>query len=158
MQNHSSVIHAGMFRSLFAALRLPWRASQLKPETRVAQGMVAVAAHSGYSELVLQSHISKRPEPNFSRISVPIVRPGGPVKDKLALIRLRDMLYFGVQPTLRECGFPLEIVQELATEGLIQLRDKKSGDDADRYVIEEILPAGLSIISQQHGVPDRHNK
>jgi hypothetical protein len=68
------------------------------------------------------------------------------------------MLYFGVQPTLRECGFPLEIVQELAKAGLIRLRDKKFGDDADRYVIEEILPAGLSVISQQDAVPDRHNK
>lgn len=152
MQNHGSVIHAGMFRSLFAALRLPWRASQLKPETRVAQGMVAVAARLGYSELVLQSDISERPEP----ISVPMVRPSGPVKDKLALIRLRDMLYFGVQPTLRECGFPLEIVQELAKAGLIRLRDKKFGDDADRCVIEEILPAGLSVISLQDA--DRHNK
>jgi hypothetical protein len=157
MQTHSSVIHAGMFRSLFAALRLPWRASQLKLGTRVAQGMVAVAARSGYSELVLQGDISKRPEP----ISVVLARPSGPVKDKdqmLALIRLRDMLYFGVRPTLRQCGFRPETVHELAKEGLIQLRDKKFGDDADRYVIEEILPAGLSVISLQDAVPDRHNK
>src|SRR6266513_424250 len=148
MQNHSSVIHAGMFRSFFAGLRLAWRASQLKLGTRAAQGMVAVAARSGYSELVLQSDISKRPEP----ISVVIVRPGGPARDKdqmLVLIRLRDMLYFGVQPTLRQCGFRPETVHELAKDGLIQLRDKKSGDDADRYVIEEILPAGFSVISQQ---------
>jgi glutaredoxin-related protein len=35
-------------------------------------------------------------------------------KDKLvALIRLRDMLFFGVRPTLRQCGFPAEIVQAL---------------------------------------------
>jgi hypothetical protein len=46
-------------------------------------------------------------------------------KDKLVtLIRLRDMVYFGVQPTLRQCGFPPEIVQELVKEGLIQLGDK----------------------------------
>ncbi|MDB6021372.1 MAG: hypothetical protein JWQ04_1229 [Pedosphaera sp.] len=71
-------------------------------------------------------------------------------KDKLvALIRLRDMLYFGVRPTLRQCGFPPEIIQELAKERLIQLGDKKFGDDPDRYVIEEILPAGFSFISQQ---------
>jgi hypothetical protein len=71
-------------------------------------------------------------------------------QDKIVtLIRLRDMLYFGVQPTLRQCGFAPEIVQELAKEGLIQLGDKKSGDDLDRYVIEKILPAGLSSISQQ---------
>lgn len=77
-------------------------------------------------------------------------------KDKLvALIRLRDMLYFGVRPTLRECGFPPEIVHELAKGGLIQLGDKKFGDDPDRYVIQEILPAGHSFISQQHALRDR---
>jgi hypothetical protein len=74
--------------------------------------------------------------------------------DKLvALIRLRDMLYFGVRPTFRQCGFPAEIVQELAKEGLIQLGDRRHGDDLDRYVIEEILPAGHSFISQQHALP-----
>ena len=79
-------------------------------------------------------------------------------KDKLlTLIRLRDMLYFGVRPTLRQCGFAPEIVRNLATEGLIQLGDKKFGDDSDRYVIEEILPAGLSFISQQHALRDRHH-
>jgi hypothetical protein len=78
--------------------------------------------------------------------------------DKLvALIRLRDMVYFGVRPTLRECGFPPEIVQELVKERLIKLGDKKFGDDPDRYVIEEILPAGLSFISQQHALRDRRN-
>jgi hypothetical protein len=77
-------------------------------------------------------------------------------KDKLiTLIRLRDMLYFGVRPTLRQCRFPLEAVQELANEGLIQLGDKKIGDGPDRYVIEEISPAGLSFISQQHALHDR---
>ncbi|MGA9450651.1 MAG: hypothetical protein WBW41_04815 [Verrucomicrobiia bacterium] len=74
-------------------------------------------------------------------------------KDKLvALIRLRDMLYSGVRPTVRECGFSAEIVQELFKEQLIQLGDKKFGDDPDRYVIEEILPAGHSFISQQHAL------
>ncbi len=67
----------------------------------------------------------------------------------VALIRLRDLLYFGVRPTLRQCGFAPEIVQELANEGLIQLADRKSGDDLDRYLIEAILPAGVSFISQQ---------
>jgi len=67
----------------------------------------------------------------------------------VALIRLRDMLYFGVKPTLRQCGLAPEIVQELTSEGLIQLGDKQSGDDLDRYVIEEILPAGVSFIFQQ---------
>ena len=71
-------------------------------------------------------------------------------QDKIVtLIRLRDMLYFGVQPTLRQCGFAPEIVQELAKEDLIQLGDKKSGEDLDRYVIEKILPAGVSFILQQ---------
>ena len=79
-------------------------------------------------------------------------------KDKLlALIRLRDMLYFGVRPTLRQCGFPPETVQELANEGVIRLRDKKFGDDPDRYVIDEILPAGLSFILQQKSLRDRLN-
>ena len=78
--------------------------------------------------------------------------------DKLvALIRLRDMLYFGVRPTVRQCGFSAEIVQELVKERLMQLGDKKFGDDPDRYVIEEILPAGHSFISQQHALRDRCN-
>jgi glutaredoxin-related protein len=79
-------------------------------------------------------------------------------KDKqVALIRLRDMLYFGVRPTLRECGFSAEIVQELVKEQLIQFGDKKFGDDPDRNVIEEILPAGHYFISQQHALRDRRN-
>ena len=59
------------------------------------------------------------------------------------------MLYFLAQPTLRQCGFPPEIVRELAKGGLIQLGDKKVGDDPDRYVIVKILPAGHSFISQR---------
>ena len=93
VQNHRSVIYAGMFRSLFATSRMQRRASQLKLETRVAQTMVAVAARFGYSEQVLQGDVSKRHEP----IPVSVVRPSGAVIDKdqlLALIRLRDMLYF----------------------------------------------------------------
>ena len=79
-------------------------------------------------------------------------------KDKVvALIRLRDMLYFGVRPTLRECGYSADIVQELVKERLIQLDDKRFGDDPDRYVIEEILPAGHSFISQQRTLRDRSN-
>jgi hypothetical protein len=77
--------------------------------------------------------------------------------DKLVtLIRLRDIIYSGVRPTMRECGFSAEIIQELAKEQLIQSRDKHSGDDTDRFVIEEILPAGHSFISQQHALRDRH--
>jgi hypothetical protein len=76
---------------------------------------------------------------------------------EVALIRFRDMLYSGVWPTLRQCGFSGEIVQELVKERLIQLGDKKFGDDPDRYVIEEILPAGHSFISQQHALRDRRN-
>lgn len=79
-------------------------------------------------------------------------------KDKLVtLIRLRDVLYFGVRPTLRQCGFSPEIIRDLAKEGLIQLGDNRFGDDTDRYVIEEVLPAGLSFISQQHALRDRQN-
>ena len=76
-------------------------------------------------------------------------------KDKLvALIRLRDMLYSGVQPTVRQCGFSADIVQGLVKERLIQLGDKKFGDDPDRYVVEEILPAGHSFISPQYALRD----
>ena len=78
--------------------------------------------------------------------------------DKLVtLIRLRDILYFGVRPTVRECGFSAEIVQGLVKEQLVKVGDKQFGDDPDRYVIEEILPAGRSFISQQHALRDRHN-
>ncbi len=76
-------------------------------------------------------------------------------KDKLvALIRLRDQLYFGVRPTLRQCGFPPETVHELANQGLIQLGDKRAGEDLDRYFVEEILPAGLSFIARHRTRPD----
>ena len=67
----------------------------------------------------------------------------------VALIRLRDMLYFCVRPTVRQCGQEPEVVRVLTQEGLIQLSDKKSGDDVDRYVIEAILPAGKSFIAAQ---------
>ena len=78
-------------------------------------------------------------------------------RDKLvALIRLRDMLYFGVRPTLRQCGFPQEIVQELAKEKLIQLGDKGSGDEPDSYLIQDILPAGFSFISEMHALVTNH--
>lgn len=76
---------------------------------------------------------------------------------QVVLIRLRDTLYSGVQPTLRQCGFSAEIVQELVKERLIELGDKKFGDDPDRYEIVEILPAGHSFISQQHALRDHHN-
>jgi hypothetical protein len=82
------------------------------------------------------------------------------MKDKnklVTLIRLRDMVYFGVRPTLRQCGFPPETVQELVKDGLIQLGDKRFGDDLDRYVIEEILPAGISFIAHQRALRDQHN-
>jgi hypothetical protein len=38
------------------------------------------------------------------------------------------------------------------------LGDKKFGDDPDKYVIEEISPAGLAFIAQQHALRDRHNQ
>jgi hypothetical protein len=76
----------------------------------------------------------------------------------VALIRLRDILYFGVRPSLRQCGFSLEVIQELCNEGLIQLGDRKFGEDPDRYLIEEITAAGHHFIAQQHPLRDRHNK
>jgi hypothetical protein len=79
-------------------------------------------------------------------------------KDKVvALIRLRDMVYFGVRPTLRACGFSVDLIQELVKKGLLQLRDKRHGENLDRYVIEEILPAGHSLIAQQHALRDQLN-
>ena len=78
--------------------------------------------------------------------------------DKLVtLIRLRDLLYFGVRPTLRECGFSAAIIQGLVKEQLVRLGDNKFGADPDRCVIEEILPAGHAFIAQQHALRDRHN-
>lgn len=75
----------------------------------------------------------------------------------VTLIRLRDLVYFGVRPTLRQCGFAPKIVQELASEGLIQLGDKEFGDNLDRYVIEGILPAGHTFILQQKALRSRNN-
>ena len=75
----------------------------------------------------------------------------------VTLIRLRDLLYVGVRPTLRECGFSAAIIQGLVKESLVRLGDNKFGADPDRCVIEEILPAGHSFIAQQHALRDRHN-
>jgi hypothetical protein len=74
-----------------------------------------------------------------------------PMKDndkRVALIRLRDIIYSGVRPTVRECGFSAENVEELAKEGLILPGGKTFGAESDRYVIEEISPAGHAFISQ----------
>ena len=76
---------------------------------------------------------------------------------RVALIRLRDIIYSGVRPTLRECGFSAENVEELVKEGLILPRGKMSGDKSDRYVIEEILPAGHAFISQHRAFHDQRN-
>ncbi len=67
----------------------------------------------------------------------------------ITLIRLRDMMYFGVQPTVRQCGYGPEVLQDLAKQGLIRVADRKCGDALDRYVIEGILPAGNSFITEQ---------
>ena len=75
----------------------------------------------------------------------------------ITLIRLRDLLYVGVQPTLRECGFSAEIVQGLVKEQMVRLGANQFGADPDRCIIEEILPAGHVFISQQHAIRDRHN-
>jgi hypothetical protein len=76
---------------------------------------------------------------------------------RVTLIRLRDIIYSGVRPSLRECGFSAETIQELVKEQLILSRDKHSGDDSDRYIIEEILPAGHFFISKQHALGDQRN-
>jgi hypothetical protein len=75
----------------------------------------------------------------------------------VVLIRLRDMIYFGVRPTVRQCGFAPEVIQELVKERLVQLGDRKFGDDLDRFVIHEILPAGHAFISQQRMLRERLN-
>jgi hypothetical protein len=76
---------------------------------------------------------------------------------RIALIRLRDIIYSGVRPTVRECGFSAANVQEMANEGLILSRDKKIPDEPDRNVIEEILPAGHVFISEHHGLHDQRS-
>jgi hypothetical protein len=40
---------------------------------------------------------------------------------------------------------------------MVKSGDQKPGNYTDRYVIEEILPAGHSFIAQQHALRDRHN-
>ena len=75
---------------------------------------------------------------------------------RVALIRLRDILYSGVQPTVRESGFSAENVQELAKEGLIHPGEKMFSDKPDRCVIEEILPAGHTFILEHQALRDRH--
>src|SRR5580698_2099008 len=76
---------------------------------------------------------------------------------RVALIRLRDTIYSEVRPTVRECGFSTENVEELIKEGLILPSGKMSGDESDRYVIEEILPAGHTFISQHRTFHDERN-
>ena len=119
--------------------------------------MVAVAACFKYRvqefKRVIPGYVSKRCE----TIPVRVRLSGGPMNDKeklVTLIRLRDMLYFGVRPTLRQCGFTPETVQELANEGLIVLGDKQVGDDPDKDVIQEISPAGVLFIFQQKALRD----
>lgn len=71
---------------------------------------------------------------------------------QIALIRLRDIIYSGVRPTVRQCGFSQEIIQELIKEQLIRAGDVQSAADAGSVVIEEILPAGHTFILHQHAV------
>jgi len=75
---------------------------------------------------------------------------------RVALIRLRDIIYSGVRPTVRESGFSATNVQELAKEGLIHPGEKMFNDEPDRCVIEEILPAGHTFISEHYVLHDRH--
>lgn len=76
---------------------------------------------------------------------------GLPMNDndkRVALIRLRDIIYSGVRPTVRESGFSAENVEELVKEGLILPRGKIADAESNRYVVEEVLPAGHAFISQ----------
>ena len=74
---------------------------------------------------------------------------------RVALIRLREIIYSGVRPTVRECGYSAENVQELSNEGLIQSGDKLFPDEPQRNVIEGILPAGDAFISRHHAPHDQ---
>jgi len=76
---------------------------------------------------------------------------------RIALIRLRDIIYSGVRPTVSECGFSAENVQEMANEGLIQSRDEMVPGEPGKNVIEEILPAGHAFISQHRALQDQYN-
>ncbi len=76
---------------------------------------------------------------------------------RVALIRLRDIIYSGVRPTVRESGFSMANVEELAKEGLILPNGKLSGDEPDTYVIDEILPAGHAFILEHHALHDPRN-
>jgi hypothetical protein len=75
---------------------------------------------------------------------------------RVALIRLRDSIYSGVRPTVRESGLSAENIQELAKEGLIHPGEKMFSEDPDRCVIQDILPAGHNFISEHHALHDRH--
>ncbi|HEV2328615.1 MAG TPA: hypothetical protein VGY56_07500 [Verrucomicrobiae bacterium] len=76
---------------------------------------------------------------------------------RVALIRLRDIIYSGVRPTMRECGFSAENVEELVKEGLILPSGKMSGEESDRCVIEEVSPAGHAFILRHHTFYDPRN-
>jgi hypothetical protein len=73
-----------------------------------------------------------------------------------ALIRLRDIIYSGVRPTVRECGFSAENIQELSKEGFIRTGEIMSSGESDGNVVEEILPAGHAFISY-HALHDQRN-
>lgn len=75
---------------------------------------------------------------------------------RVALIRLRDAIYSGVRPTVRESGLSAENVLELAKEGLIQPGEQMFSDEPDRCVIQGILPAGHIFISKHHALHDQH--
>lgn len=77
---------------------------------------------------------------------------------RIALIRLRDLIYSGVRPTVRECGFSAENVQELSSEGLIQSGDKLFHNEPGRTVIEAILPAGHAFISRHNAFHDQRDQ
>lgn len=66
-----------------------------------------------------------------------------------ALVHLRDLLNQTGPTTLRECGVPESHIQELKSEGLIQLAVNPSiEDNLDKYFVHEIKPAAVSWILQ----------
>ena len=75
---------------------------------------------------------------------------------RVALIRLRDIIYSGVRPTVRESGLSAANILELANEGLIQPGEQMFSDEPDRCVIQGILPAGHTFISEHHSLHDQH--
>jgi len=73
----------------------------------------------------------------------------------VALIRLRDLLYSGVQPTLRECGFSAEIIQGLVKEQLVNQATKNLATIPTDVSLKKSCPPGIRLSrSSTHSATD----